>query len=183
VPARNLLDVLIAKPVTRSQRVLEMEMFMFGSETDITNRDGKLRKRSEFSLHVQCPWRITASGRVIVQYTDLLDSPRGPSKRSFNPEHDPTRRDELLVEFFQERTTQPRTVVKTNTLSDGESQIAFDDGALLELSPSASDPLRPGGWDPASEYWRLTLPDGVHLVMTGKGLYSVGLIDSAEPNR
>jgi hypothetical protein len=181
-PTRNVLDVLIAKPVTSSQRVLEMEMFMFGDETEIINRHGKPRKHSEYSLHVQCPWRITASGRVIVQYADLLEPPRGVSERSFNPEHEPTRRDELLAGFFQDRATQPRMVVSTNTLSDGESRITLDDGALLELRPHEPDPLRPGGWKPDSEYWRIIRPDGLHIVVTGVGLYTVGPGESAKPN-
>src|SRR2546426_9478892 len=94
----DALSVLIGMQLVESSRAADMETF------DFEGHD-----KSEYGLHVQCPWRIVRSGRIVVGYRDMRDPPDGVPAEGFNPnEAKLTHRDELVQTFHSERQTRPR---------------------------------------------------------------------------
>jgi excisionase family DNA binding protein len=160
---RNEIEAMLAllngTQLVESGRAVDMEMFQFSGTNDLS-----------YALHIQCPWRIQRSGRLVVGYRDMRDPPAGLPNEGFDPNEGVTRRDELLQAFFAERATRPRLVVEVTATEFGDVRLVLDDRSVLEIFPDsvASD----------DEYWRLLLRpsggdhfvSGDHFVMSGEGL-------------
>ncbi len=160
------LQVLLGQPMWGSARAADMEMFAFGSRVSRTDALGRSREVGEYGLHVQCPWRITCSGRIIVGYGDVHD-PRGELQDSsaFDPDvPGSTRRDERLELFFREAEHRVREVSASET---GDIRLRFGNDCLLETFADSSTNGQGG-----SEYWRLLQPSG-HFVVTARGIQRV----------
>jgi hypothetical protein len=158
------VQLLVAQPLTISSRALEMEMFEFGEQIPFTDRHGRARTSGAYRLHVQCPWRIVRSGRIVVGFDDILEPPTGASAEGFDANRaEMTLRDELISRFHGERADAPRIVVSATTSPVGDLRLVFDDESSLELLPSGV----------AGDHWRLLLPDGVGIVSSAVGLRRV----------
>jgi hypothetical protein len=166
-PIERELDILLGQAFAGSRRALDMEMFFFGTGEPFIDRHGRERTKSPYQLHVQCPWRIVCSDRLVVGYRDVRNPPTGVSEDDFNPnEGQVTRRDEMLASFYAQ-ATKPRTVDACEARTTGDVRLILNDGCILELFPDRS-------FDDDPEYWRLITPEGVHIVMSGSGLERVG---------
>jgi hypothetical protein len=149
------------------RRAVDMEMFDFGPLIERVNKRGQGGVSGDVWLHVQAPWRIVRSGRLVVGYRDMRDPPEGVSNEGWDPnEAAVTRRDELRDAFQAERAGNPRIVTTVVADSTGDLRIVFDDGAELQVLPDsiAAD----------DEHWRLFAGRGPHLVVGGAGAEIVG---------
>jgi len=152
-----VLADLIGLQMTEHHRAADLEMLHFGRGN-----------RSEYALHVQCPWRLQRSGSLVVGYRDMRDPPAGVSFDGWDPdEAKVTGRDELLGAFFAEREAQPRVIVEVEASDVGDVRITFDDGSVLVIFPDST------AID--DEYWRLLRlgNDGEHYVVGGNGFERV----------
>ena len=64
------LSALIGLPLWRAHRALNMEVFAFGERQFSRNRKGKQVEVGEYSLHIQCPWRIVGPNGMVVGSED-----------------------------------------------------------------------------------------------------------------
>jgi len=159
----HALRVLLGKAMTGSGRAADMEMFHFGKVVEAVGPHGRVRQRSELSIHVQSPWRIVRSGQIVVGYRDMRDPPDGGPALGFDPnEAMATRRDELLRRFHEEVPSRPRIVIACAATSAGDVRLAFDDDSALEIFPDSTAV--------DDEYWRLLGPNEEHIVMASTGL-------------
>jgi hypothetical protein len=157
------IAVLVGKPLSGTSRVLDMEMFEFGEQVPFTDRRGRARTIGEYRLHVQCSWRIVRAGTILMGYADLTEPPRGVAAEDFDPNTGAkTRRDELMARFLEDTSLAGRAVTRQESTPYGDVRLTFRDGSRLELFPEAS-----AG---ENESWRLLMPDGSHIVMSGAGL-------------
>jgi hypothetical protein len=157
------IAVLIGKPLSGTFRVLDMEMFEFGEQVPFTDRRGRARTIGEYRLHVQCSWRIVRAGTILMGYADMTEPPNGVAAVDFDPNTGArTRRDELMDRFLEDTRLDDRVVTGQETTPYGDVRLTFRDGSRLELFPEASAS--------ENESWRLLMPDGSHIVMSGAGL-------------
>jgi hypothetical protein len=159
----DAIAILVGNPLSGTFRAADMEMFEFGEQLPFVDRHGNNRTRGQYRLHVQCPWRIVRSKTVLLGYDDMVEPPRGVSANEFDPNAGGKNlRDELMAEFLRDTSIDGRTVRRCAATELGDVQLTFGDNSRLELFPAASND--------EAEYWRLLLPDGSHLVMSGAGL-------------
>lgn len=173
------LNRLVGLPMIGRRRAADLEAFRFGSRFEVNTHTGDRRGVSQYDLHVQCPWRIIAQDRILVGYSDHFMPPTGTQEEDFDPrEAQVTRRDELLDQFLAPPLGDPRMVVSSSASLIGDVSIGFDDDSVLELFPDMAS------GDDQSEFWRLLLPDGRHLIVTPRGIElndESGAPSSADP--
>ncbi len=96
------LKPLLGKRLWCSRRAADMEMFHFGERVPTTDSRGKRAEVGEYSLHVQCAWRIVGPGGIVVGSRDVYEPPDGLTEAP-SPEFDwekGNRRDERMQHFL-----------------------------------------------------------------------------------
>jgi len=102
---RHATAKLEGKALWRALRTLDMAKFDFGDRRTRIDSDGLAGEVGEFARHIQCPWRITREGKVIVGSSDLYY----PANHQYD--------EDVPDEFDWERTT---------TLRDQLLDVLFD---------------------------------------------------------
>ena len=106
--------VLIGKAMWTCRRAADMATFQFGRRIQVRTLKGEAAEVGEYSLHVQCPWRIIRNETILVGSGD----------------------DRLLVALFEggrEFMVEAVDLGKAGTL-----RIDFEKGFRLELFPNDS---------------------------------------------
>ena len=130
----------------------------------VTSR-GQTKEVGEYSLHVQCSWRITRGDEVVVGNRDLYYPPQEADEvpENFNWEAiGSNRRDKRIAALFQNETRQ--YLVRFIEVGEaGSFRILLDNDYAIEVFPD--DSL-------SDEHWRIFRPhmEEPHFVVTGKGL-------------
>lgn len=158
------LSVLIGQSLAASSRVGDIETFQFGGRPD----------SGAFALQVRCPWRLTATGTIVVGYDDVRYPKGNPSAEPPGFRWDAegaNRRDERLQSFFDDHRASSPSVTSLEADDLGSLRLTFDQDVRLELFPDDSlDDITD------SERWRFFRPetDGPHFLVTGGGCDTVG---------
>jgi hypothetical protein len=158
------LTELIGKALWACRRAADMATFQFGRRNPVQTFDGRSSEVGDYSLHVQCPWRMVKGESVFVGSQDLYFPASYDASESipegFQWDTDPNRRDSLLKAFF-EGGTKEFVVSRVDAGKGGAARIEFAEGITLEVFPA--DSL-------AHEHWRLIAHEGgPQIVMTGVG--------------
>jgi hypothetical protein len=157
------LSVLIGLPFIIAKRALNLQMFEFGAKHTIINRKGKEIDQGEYTLHVQCAWRITQGDKIIVASQDRYYPGDGSDSRreGFDWTLPGNRVDKHLTAFFQDFPGILK-VVSLSADDIGGVKILLDKQILLEVFPDNSD---------CYKYWRFfplsLIPNSHHFVVTG----------------
>ncbi len=138
----------------------------FGEMRERTVR-GRIRKESDFAVHIQCPWRIVRDDSMVVGYSDMRCPPTGVSEDAFDPNEQRTMRDEL-VERFILHGDPAHAVRRAKGSIIGDLRIDLEDGCVVEVFPDLITPSSGGGY----EYWRLFVPgdNSSHFVVGPDGI-------------
>ena len=123
----------------------------------------------EFSLHVQCSWRIVRDGSIVAGYTDWWFPPAGVSEDGWVARDAPRSHQDELMETFIAHGDEAHLVTTATGASTGDLRIWLNDGCLLEVIPDSATQVSEGLED---EYWRLIRRhhDGRHFVVTAHGI-------------
>ncbi len=165
---RHAIAKLEGKALWRASRTLDMAKFDFGARRSRTDSDGAAGEVGEFALHIQCPWRITRQGKVIVGSGDLYYPANHRYDENvpdeFDWERTTTLRDQLLDVLFEGGKRQ-FIVQKVEAGDAGGLQIVLSEALCLDVLPCDSLPR---------EHWRLFEPDNFesHFVVSGQGVKS-----------
>jgi len=73
----DALQPLMGLPLQCLGRAANMLWAHFGEMRETLSPLGQKRETGEWALHVQCPWRICQSGRIVVARGDFYYSPSG----------------------------------------------------------------------------------------------------------
>jgi hypothetical protein len=155
----SVMRVLVGLPLLAPYRAANMMMFGFGKTVHDIDLRGNPCEVPEYSLHVQCHWRILAnhpSPRILVGSSDLY-YPSDPSldRRDEKFQWDligANLCDRRMNGFMEEHATCPLIVESIEADEVCGLRIRFTEGFLLELLPDASPQ------DRFYEEWRLLLP-------------------------
>lgn len=168
----NPTSVLIGKPLWRSTRAADMACFQFGGRHKRKASRGVDAEVGDYSLHVQCSWRITRGDEIVVGKEDLYQ-PEGPVEiDNYFDWQKNNLLDARLKTLFADNQRQ-FAVVGTALRAAGQLDILFDDELRLEVFPNSS--VRTS----EVEHWRLFTPGltpeeigrSTHLVFAGDGLH------------
>lgn len=142
-----LLEELIGKELWACRRAAGMATFQFGQRLPVKTFLGVDSEVGEYSLHVQCSWRIVGRDGVIVGSRDLLypaDHVDGESvPDDFHWDTHRSRRDRLIDALFRQHVLVVRAVSPGR---GGRCDVHFNDDIELQIAPD--DSL-------SHEHWRL----------------------------
>jgi hypothetical protein len=147
----RIFHSLYSKPLVDAWIAGGMQIFEFGAGRTGTNRFGQPVRIPDWSLHIQCPWRLLEASHLVVGGSDLYfpASPEPqPDNLAFDWERNPSRLSDTLKTFI-ERTRPPLFVGAVEIDSVGGLQIMLSGSYRLEAFPDASQP--------DTEHWRLLL--------------------------
>src|ERR1043166_8085691 len=84
------LSQIIGLPLTAARRAADMRTFQFG-----TLRPVDRGSVGEFTLHVQCPWRVEGPGGIVTGRLDLWEPVEGnvPFDKNWDYEESPNLQD------------------------------------------------------------------------------------------
>jgi len=121
-------------------------------------RRGKTQQTVEYSLHIQCSWRITQQNKILTASRDFYT----PSSEYIEVDEKGTNRfDERIKSFLQ--VVNNRLIVKRiNSDEIGVLKVFLSDGYVVEVFPDSSQD------DEYSEFWRFFIRknDSPHFVVT-----------------
>jgi len=162
------VQAIIGMPMWSIGRAANLEWFLFGNEyRSVPAKKTGYKLVSDYSLHVQCAWRIRNHERIIIASRDR-NYPTGedPYKDIEEFEWDTrggNRLDERVSKLLEERADNPLIVLSVLADEAGGLLIAMSEGFLLEVF--SDDSL-------LSERWRFFRPysENEHFVVTGHGI-------------
>ncbi|MRX56157.1 hypothetical protein GJU41_19550 [Bacillus idriensis] len=161
----NTFQNIIGFPLNGSSRSLDMAKFNFGKLIQGFDKWGNVTIEAEYSLHVQCSWRLSNQNKIITASKDIY-IPRSDidfEDDDFEWEEEGMNRfDELIESFLAEKKSK---IYVSDTTADnlGGIKVFFSDGTVLEIFPDEST---------EDEFWRLFKPGKLdsHFVVTGLGI-------------
>lgn len=165
--AEKRLGVLVGTRLTEMHRCLNMEMFGFGplrpSVREFGPGKGTVVEHAEFSLHVQCPWRITKNQQIVMGEGDrriLIDwfdtNNLSPAEKDELP-----RLLERRVAEFQKLKPNGLLVAHVTIDQMKGLEIGFEENYVLTVFPENTSS------DKCDEYWRyFSWSEEKHLVAT-----------------
>jgi hypothetical protein len=165
----TILQRLVRLPLWDIGRVGGLEWFLFGVERrEILRRDGRTKIVSEYSLHVQCAWRLRSMNQLIAASRDRFypagDDPfMGPL--DFDWDHPGANQlDQRISRFLEEQSTSALVVESIKTNEYGDVSISLNHKYFLEIFVDNSIP--------EDEHWRLFKPytEDKHFVFTSEGI-------------
>ncbi len=170
----NPTSVLIGKPLWRCTRAADMACFQFGNRHSRKASDGRDSEVGDYTLHVQCSWRITRGDEILVGKEDLFqpEDLAASTTDSYFDWQKSNLQDAKIEKLFMNDQRQ-FTVVGTALRAAGELDILFDDELRLEVFPNSSVQTS------EMEHWRLFTPSldtalsgkEPQLVFSGLGLH------------
>lgn len=165
------LSVLVGLPLWGMGRAADLEWFQFGGKRGVEDRRGEHRTVGDWTLHVQCAWRIVQAGTILVASQDL----HWPAGIQTSADLDVTEEgnwawDRSGPRRLDERTAALRQVLDTNSPlveaveadAVGSLHVGFNGGYALEIFPDTT--LED------MEHWRFFEPhrQTAHFVVGGR---------------
>lgn len=145
---KTVLEQLTSYAFTRATRVGATECMHFGISYKFDRKGNKIQIGG-FSIHLQCPWRITKNDIIIVGSDDVYEQPDENAEYDENFDWDVqggNLRDVKLQEFLQ---SEKLTVQSVTTDNFGGFELIFNNDIKLTVFPASSNK------DFYSEHWRL----------------------------
>ena len=160
------LAPLVTLPMWAMDCAADLAMFTFGDRRLEQNRHGEVVGVREYTLHVQCAWRLVGQNGIIVASRDYFYPAGDPNDDPPNFDHDQpgaNRRDERMAAFFAECGHEVPVVESIDADRVGSLRIVMSHDVTLEVFPN--DSLE-------GEYWRFfpAYSHARHFVVTGRGI-------------
>ena len=164
---KNLKN-LIGLPLWSIGRAGSIYWFVFGNQRRlVTMRNGKQKIVSDYSLHVQCDWRVCIQDKPYITSRDI-NYPSGddPYKDIDNFDYDApggNRLEEQIASFFKKYSDQQLIVTSVEGNNTGDLKIQLNDN--VEFFIFINDSV-------IEEYWRFFIPytKDKHFVVTNNGI-------------
>lgn len=160
------LDKIIDEPVSCIGRAANMVWIGIGKNVMTVDRKGRERKKTEYALHIQSPWRIInkKKGEIVMTSSDMY-APRTGMVYSEDFDWEP-QGNNLFDEKSQNwlKREMPIYIKKYKINRWGDLTLFFSNNEKLQVfnvSPDNAGSYR--------ESWRLFMPgsEELHLVVSG----------------
>lgn len=162
---QEALVPLVGLPLRNIGRAANMVFLDFGEMRETQDRRGGTTTVSDWTIHVQCPWRVCRQGNIVVAYYDLYRTPAGDviSGDSLSG----SQFDAVTADLCMEFQTAPLIV----------ASIVVDDvgGFTLCLAGDYRIDVFPADSHAANEHWRVFRPGtGLkHFVFRDPGIRAI----------
>lgn len=130
----DFINVLIGQPITKMGRASNLCWVLFGKIIEERGALGKDVEKGEFSLHLQCPWKITDTTDYTIKLAsgDIYEPNSGiKCNDNFDWEIQGNNLfDEKVEALF--KGENPTYVKSVNVSKNGDMQILFSNMFMLE---------------------------------------------------
>lgn len=121
----------------------------FGEMREVSVRGGGTNTVGDWAIHVQCPWRISRSGRIVIAYHDFYCSPDGVTLHDWHV-FGKSRFDSTAIALSAEIGTTPPIVASVQSDDVGGFSVRLSGNYRLDVFPDDSAET--------SEHWRVFQP-------------------------
>jgi hypothetical protein len=134
-----------------------MAWLHFGEMLESPAYGGGTKTVGDWAVHIQCPWRISQRGRIVIAYHDFYYSPAGDDLEDWD-KFGSSQFDSAATLLCAEFQTSPAVVASVQPDDVGGFFIRFSQDYRLDVFPDTS-------FD-SSEPWRIFQPrlDSEHFV-------------------
>jgi len=127
------LEPLLGLPLRSLGRSANMLSAHFGNLRDMPVREGSLRAVPEWTMQIQCPWRISQGGRIVVAYRDFYFSDVPLKNVAVMTK---SRLDSVIAGLCTEFEVTPPLVGRVETDDTGGFCVHLSDNYCLEAFPA-----------------------------------------------
>lgn len=162
---QTVLNQLIEEPIGEFGRAADLLWVGFGNMEIIPNKysinkvePGKLV--GDWALHVQCAWRVTHKGEIILSWRDFHYKPDGESNYDWGIGGE-SRFDVLVFELNRKLEILKPKVKSITVYGAGSFSLILEEEFSIDVFPDSSIK------DDYSEHWRLFQPklDSDHFIV------------------
>jgi hypothetical protein len=143
----HALKPLVGLPLRHISRSSNMLFVQFGEPREISSRDGGFKAVYEWTVQIQCPWRISQHSRVVIAYRDFYYSDVAQNNQAVMNK---SRYDSVLSSLCTEFETIPPEVVSIETDDTGAFSLHLRDDYRLDAIPAENTA--------SGKHWRIFEP-------------------------
>ena len=143
---QEALEPVVGLPLRCIGRAANMLWLHFGEMREVKVRSGGRKSVGDWAIHVQCPWRISRLGRIVIAYHDFYKSPDGDALDDLDTSGR-SRFDSMAARLCTEFETTSPVVGSVAPDDVGGFSVRFSRNYRLDVFPAASDD--------SSEHWRV----------------------------
>ncbi len=129
------LKPLAGLPLRVIGRSSNMLWLSFGDPRVVADRDGSTKAVLDWTIQIQCPWRISQNERIVIAYRDFYYSDVPLKNMDVMSK---SRSNAVLDTLSAEFDTNPPRVVSVETDDTGSFSINLSNGYRLEAFPAES---------------------------------------------
>ncbi|HTR43768.1 MAG TPA: hypothetical protein VMH87_19320 [Pseudomonadales bacterium] len=151
----HALKSLIGLRLRHINRSSNMLFLQFGEPREISSRDGGLKAVYDWTVQIQCPWRISQHSRVVIGYRDFYYSDVAQNNEAVMNK---SRYDSVLNSLCAEFETTPPRVISIDADDTGAFSLHLSDDYRLDAITAENTA--------SGKHWRIFEPgvDGKSFV-------------------
>jgi hypothetical protein len=143
----NALAPLLGLPLCHLSRSSNMLLLQFGKSHEVSARDGSTKTVHDWTIQIQCPWRISQNSQIVIGHRDFYYSDVGKnSEVVMNKSQYDSVLGSLCAEF---EAAMPR-VISVDSDATGAFSLHLGDGYRLEAIPGENTE--------SGKHWRIFEP-------------------------
>jgi len=146
---QEALTPVVGLPLRCIGRAANMLWLHFGEMRIVPAHGGGTKTVGDWAIHVQCPWRISQLGRIVIAYHDFYYSPDGDALDDWDT-LGKSRFDSVAARLCTEFETTSPVVASADPDDVGGFSVRFSRDYRLDVFPADSDD--------SSEHWRVFQP-------------------------
>ena len=141
------LKPLVGLPLRHIGRSSSMLWLHFGDLHEVSNPDGSIKAVHDWTVQVQCPWRISQGGRIVIAYRDFYYSDAPLSNMAVMNK---SRSNSVLESLCAEFEGKPPRVGSVDADDAGSFSVRLSDDYRLEVFPAENTE--------SGKHWRIFQP-------------------------
>jgi hypothetical protein len=143
----NALAPLVGLPLRHLGRSSNMLLLQFGNPHEVSAHDGSMKTIHDWTIQIQCPWRISQHGQIVIAYRDFYYSDVAKNNQAVMNK---SRYDSVLGSLSAEFETTPPRVISIDSDDTGAFSLHLNDGYRLEAIPAENTE--------SGKHWRIFEP-------------------------
>jgi hypothetical protein len=144
---QNALAPLVGLPLCHLGRSSNMLLLQFGYLHEVSARDGSTKTVHDWTIQIQCPWRISQHSQIVIAYRDFYYSDVAKNNQAVMNK---SRYDAVLGSLCAEFEATPPRVISVDSDDTGAFSLHLSDEYRLEAIPAENTE--------SGKHWRVFEP-------------------------
>jgi hypothetical protein len=124
-----------------------MLLLQFGRPHEVSARDGSTKTVHDWTIQIQCPWRISQHAHIVIAYRDFYYSDVAQNNQAVMNK---SRYDSVLGSLCKEFEATPPRVLSIDSDATGAFSLHLSEGYRLEAIPAENTE--------SGKHWRIFEP-------------------------